>query len=190
MTFDYAAARQIMVDSQVRPNDVTDLAVQHAMRTIAREAMCPADKAYLAYADCEIEYAPGRWMMRPRDVSKLIHACRPKPGERALAIAAPYAAAVLEAVGLSVTRLDVGDLKVPPAGEFDVIVCEGSVSAPPPAWLKALATGGRLGVTVRNGPAGKVRLYLRAADDIGYREVFEASPPVVAGLEAEPGFVF
>ena len=53
-------------------------------------------------------------------------------GERALAIAAPYAAAVLEAMGLSVTRLDGADLtKV--AGPFDVIVCEGAVSATPRA---------------------------------------------------------
>ena len=190
MTFDYAAARQIMVDSQVRPNDVTDLAIQHAMRTIDRERLCPADKAYLAYADCEIEYAPGRFLMRPRDVSKLIHAARPKPGERALAIAAPYAAAVLEAVGLAVTRLDEGELAAAPAGSFDVIVSEGAVSEPPAAWLKALAAGGRLAVTVRKGPAGKVRLYVRTGDDVGHREVFEAAPPVLPGFEPAAGFVF
>ncbi len=190
MTFDYAAARQIMVDSQVRPNDVTDLAIQHAMRTIERERMCPEGQGYLAYADCEIEYAPGRWLMRARDVSKLIHAAKPRPGERALAIGAPYAAAVLEAIGLSVTRLEEGDLKTPPAGGFDVVVCEGSVAEPPKAWLQALAVGGRLAVSVRSGPAGKVRLYLRAAEDVGYREVFEASPPFLAGFEPVAGFVF
>lgn len=190
MTFDYAAARQIMVDSQVRPNDVTDLALQHAMRTIARESLLPPAKGHLAYADCEIEYAPGRWLMRPRDLSKLVHAARPKAGERALAIGAPYAAAVLEAIGLVVTRLDKGDLKAPPAGEFDVIVSEGAVSEPPAAWLKALAVGGRLAVVVCKGPAGRARLYLRTADEIGYREVFEANPPVLPGFEAAPGFVF
>jgi len=190
MTFDFAAARETMVDTQVRPNDVTDMAIQHAMRTVAREGLCPADKAYLAYADCEIEYAPGRWMMRPRDVSKLLHAVKPRAGERALVIASPYAALILEAIGLAVTRLEDGDLKQPPAGAFDVIICEGAVAAPPKAWLDALAPSGRLSVAVRSGPAGKVRLYVRAPEGVSYRDVFEASPPILAGFEPEFGFVF
>ena len=190
MTFDFAAARQIMVDSQVRPNDVPDMGVQHAMRVVERERFVPADKAWLAYADAEAPYAPGRVLMRPRDVGKLLYATRPRPGEKALAIAAPYAGAVLEAVGLTVTRLDEGDLKAPHAGGYDVIVCEGSVSDVPKAWLDALALGGRLVVAVRHGPAGKVRAYLRTPEGVGYREVFEASPPILAGFEAEAGFVF
>ena len=190
MTFDYAAARQIMVDSQVRPNDVTDLAIQHAMRTVERERLCPPAKAYLAYADCEIDYAPGRALMRPRDVAKLLATARPKAGERALAIAAPYAAAVLQAMGLNVVRLDEGDVKASPAGPFDVIVCEGAVSEVPSAWLTSLAQDGRLAVTVRAGPNGRVRLYVRAGEEIGHRDVFDASPPVLPGFEAAAGFVF
>src|ERR1019366_9460981 len=157
---DFAAQRQTMVDSQVRVSDVTDLNIQTAMRTVPREVFCPPAKAYFAYADAEIEYAPGRWLLRPRDMAKLLQAVRPRAGERALAIAAPYAAAVLEEMGLSVTRLDDGDLKPPPAGSFGVIVRGGAVSAVPPAWPAALALEGRLAVVVRTGPVGKLRLYL------------------------------
>ena len=190
MTFDFAAARDIMVDSQVRPNDVPDLAIQHAMRTVAREACCPAAKAGLAYADAELEYAPGRFLLRPRHVAKLLQAVAPRRGERALAIAAPYAGAVLEAMGLALARHDGADLKTLPAGEFDVVVCEGAVSEVPPAWLAALAPGGRLGVIVRQGPVGKMRLYLRSDADIGWRPVFDATPPFLPGFEPKPGFVF
>jgi protein-L-isoaspartate(D-aspartate) O-methyltransferase len=190
MTFDFAAARDIMVDSQVRPNDVPDLAIQQAMRTVAREEFCPPDRARLAYADAELEYAPGRWLLRPRHMGKLLQALAPRPGERALAIAAPYAASVLEAMGLTVTRMVGEDLKAPPAGEFDVVVCEGAVSETPAAWLAALAPDGRLAVIVRRGPAGKARLYLRTGSEIGWRTVFDASPPILAGFEAQPGFVF
>ena len=190
MTFDFAAARDIMVDSQVRPNDVPDLAIQHAMRTVARERFCPEGKAQLAYADAELEYAPGRVLLRPRHVAKLLQAVSPRPGEKALAIAAPYAAAVLEAVGLVVTRHDGEDLKTPPAGVFDVVICEGAVVEPPAAWLAALAEGGRMGVIVRGGPAGKARLYLRAGAEAGWRVVFDATPPILPGLEPQPGFVF
>jgi len=190
MTFDFAAARDIMVDSQVRPNDVPDLAIQQAMRAVAREAFCPPGKARLAYADAELDYAPGRVLLRPRHMAKLLQAVAPRPGERALAIAAPYAAAVLEEIGLVVVRLDGADLKTPPAGAFDVIICEGAVSEPPAAWLAALADGGRMGVIVRDGPVGKARLYLRAGAEVGWRTVFDATPPILPGFEAQVGFVF
>src|SRR6185437_3409330 len=164
---DFAYQRQIMVDGQVRPNDVPDLAIQVAMRSVPREVSCPPEKAYLAYADAEVEYAPGRFLMRPRDAAKLLHAVKPKPGERALAIAAPYLAAVLEALGLSVTRRDDGDLAAGVDGTFDLIVCEGAVTgAPPESWLAALADGGRLGLAVRDGRTGAVRAYQRAADGV------------------------
>src|SRR5579864_6053208 len=96
MSIDFAAQRATMVESQVRVADVTDYAIQDAMRAIPREALLPAERAYLAYADAEAEYAPGRWLLKPRDVAKLLQALKAQPGERALAIAAPYAAAVLE----------------------------------------------------------------------------------------------
>jgi protein-L-isoaspartate(D-aspartate) O-methyltransferase len=190
MTFDFATARDIMVDSQVRPNDVPDLDIQEAMRTAPREALCPPAKAALAYADAELEYAPGRVLLRPRHIAKLLFALSPRAGERALAIAAPYAAMVLEQMGLSVTRMDGDDLKTPPADVFEVIVCEGAVSEPPAAWLAAMALEGRLGVIVRQGPVGKMRLYLRTHAEVGWREVFDATPPFLPGFEPQPGFVF
>jgi protein-L-isoaspartate(D-aspartate) O-methyltransferase len=124
-------------------------------------------------------------------VAKLLQAVRPMPGERALAIAAPYAAAVLEHLGLSVTLLDAGDLSQPPGDEaYDVIVCEGAVGRAPAAWLTALALRGRLGVIERDGPVGKACVYIRAEDGVGRREVFDATPPVMAGFAAEHGFAF
>ncbi len=190
MTFDFAAARQTMVDTQVRVNDVTDLSIQSAMRRVARESVCPPGKAYLAYADAEVEYGAGRWLLRPRDAAKLLQAARPVAGETALAIAAPYLALVLAEIGLSVQRLDQDDLKAAPAGGFDLIVCEGAVGVVPPSWLSALNVGGRLAVVVRDGPIGKARLYLRTATELGFREVFDATPPMLPGLQVEPGFAF
>jgi hypothetical protein len=35
-----------------------------------------------------------------------------------------------------------------------------------------------------------MRLYLKSNADIGWREVFEASPPILAGFEAETRFAF
>jgi len=188
---DFAAQRQTMVDSQVRPNDVTMLAIQVAMRAAPRETLCPPGKAYLAYADAEVEYAPGLFLMRPREVAKMLQAVRPKAGERALAIAAPYAAMVLEAMGLEVARRADGDLAAPIEGRYDVIVCEGAICGDAPAsWAQALALDGRLAVAVRDGRVGQLRLYLKAEDGIGSRAVFDAAPPILPGFEAKLGFVF
>jgi protein-L-isoaspartate(D-aspartate) O-methyltransferase len=183
---DFAAARLNMVESQVRTQDVTDVRLHDAMRALPRERFAPADKAHLAYADIEVEYAPGRWLLKPRDVAKLLQALRPMPGERALAIGAPYAAAVIEALGLPVTQI--ASDEAPPAGQFDVIVCEGAVGRTPEAWTAALALNGRLGVVERDGPVGKACLYVRAADGLGRRDLFDSFAPVLAGFEPRKGF--
>jgi protein-L-isoaspartate(D-aspartate) O-methyltransferase len=187
---DPAAARTNMVESQVRTSDVTDVRIHDAMRALPREDFVPPAKRYLAYADIEVEYAPGRWLLKPRDVAKLLEAVRPMPGERVLAIAAPYAAAVIEHMGVAVTRHDGDDLTALPTGEFDVIVCEGAVARAPEAWRAALALGGRLGVVERDGPVGKACIYLRADEGVGRRELFDSTPPVMQGFEAQHGFAF
>ena len=190
MTFDFAAARQNMVDSQVRTSDVTDHTIIDAMRLVERERLCPPARQALAYADTEVPCGGGRHLMRPRETAKLLQALRPKAGERALAIAAPYAAAVLEAMGVGVDRLDDGDISSPRGSGYDLIVCEGAVSSAPPAWLDALGPGGRLAIVERNGPVGQARLYARAERGVGVRTLFDATPPVLPGFEAKPEFAF
>lgn len=193
MTIDFAAQRETMVESQVRPADVTDYAIQDAMRAVAREAVLPPARAWLAYADVEVEYAPGRWLLKPRDIGKLLQALRPRRGERALAIAAPYAAAVMEAMGLEVAQCDAAEALPASAsvGEFHVVICEGAVSEPPAAWLAAMASrGGRLGVVVRDGPVGRARLYVPADGGAAFRELFDSAPPLMPGFEAKRAFAF
>jgi len=189
---DLAAARLNMVESQVRTADVTDIRIHDAMRALPREDFLPPAKAYLAYADIEVEYAAGRWLLKPRDVGKLIQALRPMPGEQVLAIAAPYAGAVIEQMGgVAVTRFDGDDLAALPAdGLYDLIVCEGAVARAPQSWLSALKPGGRLGVVERDGPVGKAVLYVRAEDGVGRRDLFDATPPVLQGFAAQHGFAF
>ncbi len=213
MATDYAVARINMVENQVRTNDVTDLPIQDAMRVVARERFCPPGKAYLAYAESVIEYAPGWFLMEPRDVSKLLQAVYPRPGERALAIAAPYAAAALARMGVKTTLLlpegapyqaaaaalegeavmvVAGDLRDPRAGgPYDIVVCEGAVPAAPQAWIDVVDIGGRLGVVERDGPVGKACLYLRGEDGLAARRiVFDSSPPLTPGFQKAPSFTF
>ena len=190
MTYDFRAARLTMVEGQVRTSDVTDAALVDAMRVVPRERLCPPAKAQLAYADAEIEYAPGLWLMRPREIGKLLQVTVPQPLERALAIAAPYAALVLQAMGLDVHQVEAGEGSAADGGPFDVVITEGAVTEVPAAWLATLAEGGRLAAVVRRGPVGKAWLYTRAGGHVGARDAFDATPPYLPGFSPKPHFAF
>src|SRR5258706_13880523 len=95
-------------------------------------------------------------------------------------MAAPYAAAVMEAMGLTVDRLDSADL-TPTSGDYDVIICEGAVHKAPGSWLAGLAPGGRLAVVERDDVQGRGMLYSRSGDGTGVRAPFCAPPPFMAG---------
>ncbi len=206
---DFAAARKVMVDSQVRVNDVTDRALQAALLSVPRERFLPAERAYSAYAEIEPEIASGRKLMLARDLSKLLMALDARPGETALAMAAPYAAAVLAQLGLEVTAQESDDavfgvvgevlasegvrtapapLSAPAEGGYDVIVCEGAVPRRMESWLKALNVGGRMAVVERAGPVGKAVLYVRGEQGVSRRELFNAAPPMLPELSPLPTF--
>ncbi len=215
---DFARARHLMVETQVRPSDVTDPAILAAMRAIPREAFAPPDRKLLAYADQELEVAKGRSLMRARDLGKLIQALAPKPGDRALEIAGAtgYGAAVLSRCGADTTLLEpdpelnfaavaaIGACGIdnvqtasteitagwPDLAPYDVIMLNGSAEVVPEAWVSQLAEGGRLGVIVRSGPVGNARLYTKAGGIAAFRVLFDAAPPLAPGLTARPRFAF
>ena len=94
---DYAAQRQNMVELQVRPSDVPDPRIQAAMGAIARERFVPAAKRAVAYAETAIEVVPGRFLLEPRILAKLLLLADIGPEDRVLDIggATGYGAAVL-----------------------------------------------------------------------------------------------
>lgn len=214
---DLARSRDIMVESQVRTSDVTDLRILHAMRTLPRERFAPAQRRTLAYADLELEVAPGRFLMRPRDLAKLIQALNPQPHERALELAGAtgYGAAVLAACCKSVVTLDpdpnlsfaaraalescgieAKTVSIPviegwkDEAPYDVILLNGGAEIVPDAWLQQLAPGGRLGVIVREGAAGKARIYTRGESGAAFRVDFDAFPQLAPGLTRPRTFTF
>ncbi|MDP3403088.1 MAG: protein-L-isoaspartate O-methyltransferase [Brevundimonas sp.] len=207
---DFVAARKVMVDSQVRVNDVTDRGLQAALMTVPRERFCAADRAWSAYGEVEVPIAGDRRLMQAREVAKLLQALDARPGERALALAAPYAAAVLAVLGVAVTAqeaepavldvvgealADVGvatvvaPLQQPTGQDWDMIVSEGAVAVRPTAWLEALKIGGRMAVVERSGPNGRAVLYVRGREGVSRRELFDAAPALLAEMTPAPAFV-
>ncbi len=107
-TFDFAAARDHMVDSQIRPNRIVDPRIIRAMRTLPRERFLPPELASQAYIDEDLPLPGGRTFMEPLVLARLIQLARVRNGERVLVVGAGagYGAAVLAACGAAVTALE------------------------------------------------------------------------------------
>ena len=209
------AARFHMIDSQIRPSDVTDVRVLAALGTVARENFVPRAARALAYADVSVEVAPGRFLMEPRCFAKLLQLAAITADDRILDVgcATGYSAAVLARLGATVVALeqDADLLRIASEGlsatpivlvqgaliegakaegPFDVIVVEGAIEQVPETLLSQLAEGGRLVTVMNDGPQGKATLFLKENGGIGRRAVFDAAVPVLAGFKKMMGFVF
>ena len=179
---DFTAARNNMVDCQVRPNRVTDPRVLDAMRRLPREAFLPSGLAAMAYLDEDLPLGRGRVLMEPLVIARLVQMARVRPGERVLVVGAGtgYGAAIVAACGAHVTALEDDDALLaiarqvlphvapsvrvvngplsaglPDGGPYEAILIEGAVTSIPDVYASQLAPGGRL-VTViaATGSAG------------------------------------
>lgn len=104
----FATARLMMVDSQVRPNKVTDPRILAAMRALPREAFLPPSLAPRAYSDEDVPLGAGRVMIEPMVTARMIQMAGLRRDERVLVVAAGtgYAAAVIAACGVDVIALE------------------------------------------------------------------------------------
>lgn len=214
---DYAQARRLMVDCQLRTFDVNDVAVLDAFDSVPRERFVPAGREDFAYIDQPLTLAGGeegpRVMPAPMVLARMVQALKVRPGTRALDVATGYGygAAILRRLGAEVVALDSlpdltqaarerlgdtvevvqGPLGAPAAGgPFDAILVEGRVETRPQALLDQLRDDGRL-VCVLGPPRGaKATLFVRSGDAFGARALFDAALPALKAFASEPGFAF
>ena len=111
---DFAAARRMMVDGQVRTSDVTDRRIVAAMLELPRERFVPEAKADLAYLDFDIVVeearagAPARRLLKPMVLAKMVQAAEVDAGDRVLDVgcATGYSSALLSRLAHSVVALE------------------------------------------------------------------------------------
>ena len=217
---DAATQRKNMVESQVRPSDVTDRRILRAMLEIPREAFVPAGMKGLAYSDTEVGM-PGagrRALLAPRTFAKLIQLAAPEARDKVLDVGSltGYSAAVLARLSASVIALEsdaglaaaarnachgvevknvtvaTGDLcaGVPDQGPYDVIVVEGAVDSAPERLLAQLAEGGRLVAILGDAPPQRAVLWRRRGSSWDETPGFDAAAPVLPGFEQRAAFRF
>ena len=208
---DFAAARLAMVESQLRPQGVTDPMVVDAMGKIAREKFLPPETRPLAYIDRAVLMGDGRFLAAPAVLGSLLTQMMPVRGQHALVVGAGtgYSAAVLKAMGLSVTalessrelsgaarengldvvegRLDLGWKKAAP---YDQILIDGGVEYIPDAIVEQLADGGRLGTALADRGITRLVVGRKAGGAFGYLSLSDAGVPVLPGFTRPTAFSF
>jgi protein-L-isoaspartate(D-aspartate) O-methyltransferase len=215
---DFAAAREAMVDCQVRPSDVTRFPIIDAMLAIPREEFLPEALRPVAYLGEHVPIAPGRVLLDPRVFAKMLDAINVGPTDLVLDVGCGlgYSSAVLARMAEAVIALEeipelaagaetllsthsvdnaiveTGPLAagVPGQGPYDAIIIEGGIEVLPEAITAELKTGGRIVAIFVEGRGGQVRLGTKLAHGISWRRVFDASAPKLAGFEAAKSFVF
>lgn len=216
----FAEARRQMVLTQLRPNKVIDEQLIAAMAGIPREDFVPQAYRGVAYMDEDVTVAPGRCLMEPMVLARLLQEAEIAPTDKVLVIGAAtgYDVAVIARLAGSVIGIDSdatlvrqagqtlqamqvtnavvteGPLKDGSAGKgpFNVILIAGAVPEIPAVLLQQLVDGGRLLGVVRGAeaPIGQAVIVKRAGNLFPQRVLFDAGTPVLPGFEAAPGFVF
>ncbi len=214
---DFAQRRTMMVDTQVRPNEVTSYPVIEAMLTVPREQFVPDSRRDVAYAENNIELAPGRVLLEPRTLGKMIDVLDLQNDDLVLDIGCGYgyAAALMTRIAEAVvaveddpaivaeaeTRLagqDVFNIVVAQGplaegfasqGPYDAVLIEGAIEEFPEALTAQIAEGGRVIALFREGELGVVRAGRKLDGRINWRFAFNAGAPLLPGFERQRGFV-
>src|SRR5579883_1628349 len=105
---DYAAARLNMVESQVRPNKVTDPRLLEALLEVPREGFVSEQLRGVAYVDEDVPLGGGRFLMEPMVFARLVQTAAVKPADTVLEVGCGtgYGAAVLARLAARVVTLE------------------------------------------------------------------------------------
>ncbi|MCE2749484.1 MAG: protein-L-isoaspartate O-methyltransferase [Rhodobacter sp.] len=214
---DFATRRTVMVDTQVRPADVTKFPVIKALLSVPREAYVPRSLREAAYIGENLEIAPRRVVLEARTLAKLLDALDIQPDEMVLdlgcglgystAVIARLAEAViaveedaalaaqaektLASEGVDNAAVITGPLAQGAAkhGPYDVITLQGAIETLPQALSDQLKEGGRVGCVFMEGALGLARVGYKVDGVVTWRFAFNATAPVLPGFELRRGFV-
>lgn len=213
---DFATRRRIMVDTQIRPSDVTKYQIIDAFLSVPRETFVPDAQREAAYAGEDLPLAKNRVVLEPRTLAKMLDFLDIGPDELVLDIGSGmgYSAAVIARLAQAVIAVEedeslseeaqtaladtgadnavlhVGALTDGAAehGPYDVIIVQGGTEEIPEKLQKQLKDGGRIASIFMKGALGEVRIGRKNGDQITWRLAFNAVAPVLPGFEKQAEF--
>jgi protein-L-isoaspartate(D-aspartate) O-methyltransferase len=212
------AARQQMVDQQIRTWEVLDPRVLDVFATVPREAFVPPEYRELAFADTPIPIGLGQSMLAPKIQGRILQALSVAAGDRVLEVGSGngYLAACLSLLGSSTRSIDIhpqftamatANLRAvarasvefetrdafaaAPLGEYDAIAVTGSLPVYDARFERSLRVGGRLFAIVGEAPVMDAILVRRVDTAEWIREsLFETVVEALINATAAQRFVF
>lgn len=213
---EFAQRRTMMVDTQVRPNDVTSYPVIEAMLNIPREAFVPATMRDVAYVGENIAIGHGRELLAPRTIGLILETLELKNSDLVLDVGCGYgyAAACAARVAEAVVAIDdipdftteaqqrltdqgifnvaVAQARLtegwPGQAPYDAMMIGGAIEVFPDTLADQLRDGGRVVAIFKEGNLGIARIGRKIDGRINWRLAFNASAPVLPDFSRVPGF--
>ncbi|MDI2090291.1 protein-L-isoaspartate O-methyltransferase family protein [Commensalibacter oyaizuii] len=209
--FDFAQARQNMVENQLRPADVNNTQLIEIMRALPREECVDDSQREIAYADINIPLTQERFLSEPRVVARLVQLAEIIPDQKILIIGAStgYLAAIaflLKAKTFAVEQNEqlstkgkafcqkyacnvhwhMGKLSdgFPEQDSFNTIIIDGAITDIPRSLIDQLAMNGQI-VTVlkQEGQASYATIIKKTTNGLTTRRCFYASLPLLPELK-------
>ena len=213
---DFASRRRMMVDTQVRPSDVTEFPIIDAMLTVPREDFVPDAYRETAYVGEHVPISPGRVVLEPRLLGKILDALDLTGEDLVLDIGSAYgySAAVIAHIAQAVIAVEGDETLAAESmpllseagadnviveegamtegaaehGPYDVIIIEGGVETMPAALIDQLKEGGRMAAVFCEGALGTLRVGHKHNGKMTWRDEFNAHVPVMPGFARESAF--
>lgn len=213
---DYTRRRRMMVDTQVRPSDVTEFPIIDAMLEIPRELFVPQALREAAYSGEHLPLDSRRVILDPRTLAKMLDALDVTPSDLVLDLGPGmgYSSAVLarlsqavvavESESSYVTEAEAGLVEAgidnaaitegelaegaPKYAPFDVITIQGGIEMLPDTIADQLAENGRICCIFMDGALGTARAGRKVDGRIHWRYAFNASAPILPGFERKKAF--
>ena len=214
---DYKTRRKIMVDTQIRPSDVTKFPIIDAFLSVPREKFVPDGKREAAYIGENFLIGQNRVILEPRPLATLLDALNINNDEFVLDIGtglgyssavisllaevviaveddsslASEAEEILSEIGVDNVVVQVSKLEegAPEHGPYDVIILQGGVEEIPGSIINQLKDGGRVGAIYIEEGLGTAKIGFKLNDKINWRYSFNAAAPVLPGFFKQKNFV-
>jgi protein-L-isoaspartate(D-aspartate) O-methyltransferase len=208
---DFALARVRMIESQLRPNGVTDERILQAIAAIPREFFVPAARRSVAYMDEDVQIGSNRlsqprFLLEPMTLGRLLQLLDLEPDETVLDIGCGtgYSTAVLAHLAKTVVAVEcdselagqaVENLAMLGLANTRVITGHLGAGCVAEAPFNAILVNGRI-----PGPPLELLAQLRdpgrlaavvGQNEVGVKYVFDAGVACLPGFElARPAFEF
>ncbi len=212
----FTSMRRAMVESQLRTNDVNDVAVIRAILSVPREDYVPEERRAAAYIDRAVPLGNGRALNPPLATARLLTEAQVQAGQSVLLVGAAtgYTAALLAALGATVTAVEsdgtlVAEARARLAGmenvtvvegplaagavagaPYDLLFIDGAVENVPELLAAQIKTGGR--AVFARADKGMTRLCVgvRSAGGFGATVLVDAEAAVLPGFAVPKSFRF